>query len=217
MPKFIDLTGKIFGRWRVISRADDTHYKHPQWLCICDCGNKKIVKSQTLRDGQSKSCGCLNRDVQRQKCIDRNTSHGLSKTRTYRIWSGMIQRCFNKNNHKYNIYGARNITVCKSWLKFANFYRDMGECPPHHTLDRINTNGIYKPSNCRWATQKTQQNNRLNNRKITFNGVTLCVTEWARQLGTSHKTITGRLDRGWSIRDALSKKPIKGRNQYNNI
>ena len=132
----------------------------------------------------------------------------------YARWINMIQRCTNPNNPKYYIYGGRGITVCESWRNFINFYNDMGDCPENYTLDRIDTNGNYEPSNCRWATQYTQQNNRSNNLKLTFCGETLSVTEWARRLGTSHKTITYRLNNGWPVDKALSVKPKLGRNQY---
>lgn len=136
-----------------------------------------------------------------------NFKHGLSHCSLYNRWQTMLVRCNNPKSHKYGRYGARGIKVCNEWKDFKNFLKDMGH-PPFGgaTIDRINVDGNYEPSNCRWTDQKTQQNNRKNTRKLTFNGQTLVVTKWAEITGISQKIIRQRIDRdGWSIKKALTK------------
>lgn len=133
-----------------------------------------------------------------------NITHGMHKTATYESWKRMIQRCCNSKNHSYSAYGSKGIKVCDRWRDFNNFYSDMGERLPGMTLDRIDVNGHYEPGNCRWSDQWTQQNNRRNNRKITFNGITLTVSEWSRKLGISENTLRSRIRQGWEVEKALS-------------
>lgn len=159
-----DLKGGKFGRLTVISfNHKDDNYRN-YWTCICDCGEKRIVQDSALKNGKSESCGCLSREVATKTMSDTFKTHGLSKTPTYHTWKRMRQRCSNRSNKKYYRYGGRGITVCKRWNKYENFLEDMGERPGDDlSLDRIDNDGNYEPSNCRWATQKVQQNNRGNN------------------------------------------------------
>ena len=120
-------------------------------------------------------------------------THGLSNTREYKAWGQMIQRCTNPNNPDYHYYGERGIQVCRRWRKFENFLADMGPCPPGLTLDRKNNDKNYSPSNCRWATRKTQMRNTRNTNLITHAGVTLCVSDWARRENVSRNAITQRV------------------------
>lgn len=179
MPAFIDLTGRKFGRLTVLSRAGDTKHKHPQWNCQCDCGAMSVVRGQSLRAGTTVSCGCFGRDQKGEICRARAT-HGHSsrtkQTRAYTAWVGMLQRCTNPSNPKFYLYGGRGITVCRRWQNdFANFLADMGEPPVGLTLDRKDVNGHYEPGNCRWASQREQQNNRSNNRRIEWRGQNLTI------------------------------------------
>lgn len=164
MGSFVDLTGQRFGRWTVLGefeRSPSASY----WLCLCDCGTKKRVQAGHLRQGASISCGC----IRSERLAARQKTHGRSKTKTYRIWKGMRRRCYQKSNPAYPRYGGRGITVCKRWAKFENFLADMGEVPAGRmSLDRINNNGNYSPSNCRWACDKIQANNSRNNRIVRF-------------------------------------------------
>lgn len=130
--------------------------------------------------------------------------HGMYGTRIYHSWSAMKMRCLNPNYKEYNHYGERGITICPRWMKFENFYKDMGDVPVGKSIDRINNNLGYYKENCKWSTPKEQANNRRSNRLITFNNKTLNIKQWSEELKTTRKTIYGRLDRGWSIEKALT-------------
>jgi hypothetical protein len=149
--KRIDLTGRRFGRWRIDGYAGDT-----KWHCTCDCGTHVVVSGQVLRRGHSKSCGCLRRELAKA----RSTKHGMTGTPEYRSWRNMKQRCFNPRRDRYEYYGGRGITPCEDWLSFVPFFADMESRPEGCSLDRIDPNGNYEPSNCRWATSQQQRQNR---------------------------------------------------------
>lgn len=199
---FKDLTGQRFGRWTVISRAQSTPAGGARWLCRCECGTDRIISSGCLRNGHTKSCGCLNSEI----TSARNRTHGLSKDSAYQSWGSMIKRCLNPNCKAFGDYGGRGITVCERWLKFENFYADMGPRPSDkHELDRFpNNDGNYEPGNCRWATVAEQARNRRSNRLLTFRGETLTLTEWSERTGIDRGAITARLKRGWSIERTLT-------------
>jgi hypothetical protein len=137
------------------------------------------------------------------------TTHGMSRTSIYRRWLTMKARCFNKSNRKYSRYGGRGVAVCDRWLSFELFLIDMGQPPgKEFSIDREDVNGNYEPGNCRWATQKTQQNNRVNNRILSFGGESLLISAWAEKTGIPHKIITQRIDRDrWPVERALTEKP----------
>ncbi len=131
-------------------------------------------------------------------------------TPEYRAWVGLRSRCLNPRNHKYRIYGGRGITVCDRWGDFRNFLADMGKKPSKlHSIERVNRNGNYEPGNCIWATQFTQQRNRSTNRILSFNGVSKTMTDFANEFGLSMGALWMRLERGWSVSDALTR-PLRG-------
>lgn len=211
MPSFIDMTGQRIGLWTVIEQGPNNASNAIRWLCRCDCGTTKLVTGQTLRNGSSKSCGCESARLAGIRIANINGRHFLSHSRTHNIWSMMKTRCLNKTNRAYPRYGGRGITVCDEWLTFDNFLRDMGECPStRHTLDRIDNNSGYSPDNCRWADWKTQQNNRSSNRLFSYKNETLTISQWAERTGINRRTITQRINKGWSS-DKIFTPPFDGR------
>lgn len=203
--KFKNLTGKKFGRLIAIKQVGKDKKGNYKWLCQCDCEKEKIILGFSLTGGRTKSCGCLNIEIARQ----RNTIHGHSRkgkiTRTYRAWCHMIERCTKSDHRQYENYGGRGIKVCQRWLKFKNFLEDMGECPPGLSIDRTNNNDGYCKQNCRWATINQQNNNTRHNHMITFNNKTQTLTEWAKELKMSTQGLLKRFELGWPIEKALTR------------
>lgn len=163
MVAFIDITGQNFSRWIVVKRNKSVN-KNTMWECLCSCGVIRSVNGSDLKSGKSKSCGCYNLE----EIIKRETTHGMTGTPIYKTWREMHTRCYNKNRKSYIDYGGRDINICERWLKFENFYADMGEKPKGMSIDRKNNDGNYEPSNCRWATKQQQINNRRSSDKWNF-------------------------------------------------
>ena len=194
------MIGQKFHRLTVIERAESTPgNRGKRWLCQCECGNQTIVRNDSIKKGRSKSCGCYKNELSSKRIVDINKTHGMSYTPEYRIWAKMHNRCNDKNSKSYNDYGGRGIMVCRSWKVFENFYEDMGKRPEGMSIDRIDVNGDYCPENCRWVTVNTQNNNKRNNRYISYKGETKTLSEWAEYFDMSKQKLWQRL-----IRDNLS-------------
>ena len=209
--KFVDLTGQRFGRLTVIKRVENNG-KKVMWLCRCDCGNETTVFSGYLRNGDTKSCGCLSND----KLRERRFKHGESrKTRLYNIWLHIKHRTSGKANEKRTkkYYTSKNIKMCEEWSDFRNF-RDWAHANGYDdalTIDRIDGNKGYSPENCRWVDWKTQTRNKSNNINITINGETKCLKDWCTELGLNYRSICQRIKRGWDKEKALTTPKIQGR------
>lgn len=202
--KLVDLTGQRFTRLCVLKRGtpkQDGKYFRPTWDCICDCGSTKTILEKCLKSGHTKSCGCLQRDT----ASEYSRTHGLSHLPEYDTWCHIIARCEKPDGKSWNNYGGRGITMCPQWREsFECFLQDMGRKPtPQHTIERVNNDKGYSPDNCIWATMAVQNTNKRNIRYFTLDGETLHMTDWAHRLGTRTATIVKRLNRGWTIRQAL--------------
>jgi hypothetical protein len=207
----IDLTGKRFGRLVVVGRG----LKHGNswfWRCKCDCGSEARVAGAQLRRGRTQSCGCLMVAV----TVARSTKHGHANrsglTKTYRSWSHMIGRCRNPNDGAYRHYGGRGIQVCERWLEsYQNFLEDMGVAPRGTSLDRVDVNGNYEASNCRWATSVQQGRNKRLTRRVQVEGGELPLAEFAEHNGVSPIEAARRVRRGWDPVSAGTIKPGTGK------
>lgn len=189
MGVVVDLTGKKFGRLTVLSRAENNAHGKAQWLCHCECGKEVVIIGQHIRNGNSKSCGCLN--------MDRITKHGGHKTRLHQIWLDMRFRCRSKTCKYYKDYGGRGIKVCERWDDFKNFRDDMQEgYADHLTLDRIDVNGDYEPSNCRWATVKEQNRNMRKCVYVDTPWGPLTAGALAEKIGMSKSGVRHRIMKG---------------------
>lgn len=193
MGKPINLTGRKFGKLTVLYKIHNTN-NHVFWLCVCDCGNLTEVRTDALRKGDTKSCGCL------------TCKHGKCTTKLYKVWLSMKQRCTNPKNKAYKNYGGRGIAVCSEWLHdFTNFYNWAmnNGYKEGLSIDRVDNNGNYSPNNCRWANRKTQQRNRRDCIYYIINGEKHCLKEWCNILNLKYSTVKARLHYGWDIERAL--------------
>jgi hypothetical protein len=202
---FVDITGKKFGRLSVIGVHSKTKFG-VLWECICECGNKRTNVGYRLRNGIVLSCGCLQKEIASKKFKKHGHSlTGATQSKEYKTWLDMRARCEKPTKKHYKNYGGRGISVCERWGKFENFLSDMGMKPsPFHTLDRINSDGNYEPSNCRWATRKEQNRNTRTNHMITYNGKTKSMAEWAELLQMNYNKLRSRIQRGWDIEKAFN-------------
>lgn len=194
-----DMVGKKFGRLTVIRRSPKRG-NCISWECRCDCGKEITTQGTSLRSGHTKSCGCY----QREAVSAANTTHGLSRSDLFMVWAGMMERCYNPKARGYESYGGRGITVCKRWRIFDNFHKDMSPRPAGTTLDRIDNDKGYMPSNCRWATAQEQAENKRRNHVLMIDGVQyLTATSACRAAGVSQATFYRRVSRGMTPQDAL--------------
>lgn len=198
-----DLTGQKFGRLTVLEFAYRKG-KHYYFLCKCDCGNTIVIRRDSLlKKNFTQSCGCIAIEKSKQ----RFKKHGLHGSRLYYIYHNLKHRCLNPQNEEYINYGARGISICDEWLKDFKNFSDWAIANGYNdtlTIDRIDNNGNYEPSNCRWITNKQQQRNKRTNRFIRYQGETYCVTDWALKLGLTPKKLFWRLNHNWSIERAFN-------------
>lgn len=211
MGAFIDLTGQRFGRLMVVKHIG-TRSKSALWKCLCDCGTETEVVYGSLISGYTKSCGCLHREIAKEMM----TTHGMRGTKLYKVWNNMLQRSNNLNNKYYSDYGGRGITVCDEWREFLPFYNwaMTNGYLEGLSIDRINNDGNYESSNCKWSTMKEQSNNRRNTVWIEYQGDRKTLAQWADIYGISSACLYGRIKIGWAIDKALLT-PI--RIQKNNV
>lgn len=191
-----DLTGQRFGRLTVLGFVP-TKDEQSHWLCICDCGNKTTVVSNSLTLGHTQSCGCLHEEL---IASGKNTrKHGESDTRLYTIWSSIKSRCYNKKNNRYQQYGNRGIAVCNEWKDNFAAFKEWAMTNGYDdtlTIDRINVNGNYECTNCRWISQKEQQRNKRSNKILEYKGKKMSLAEAAEKSGINYATLKGRYNRG---------------------
>lgn len=197
MPPKVDLVGQRFGRLLVKRQAGLHKSYKVLWECICDCGNTKIVISTLLVKGSTRSCGCLFKEA----LMSRNTKHGHgtpgAKTPEFITWMNIKQRCTNPKNSHYKWYGGKGIRVCERWDSFDNFLSDMGLRPSSmHSIERLNNDRDYEPSNCVWGTRDQQARNKSTSRFIEYNGERLILADWARRFGCRDSQILYFLNRG---------------------
>lgn len=196
----IDISGLRFGRLLVLKRAPNLSVHQTAWHCVCDCGKKRVVRSASLRCGETKSCGCLCADLSKARA----TKHGLflSHPRAFQAWRNMMGRCYGASYRQSHIYKGR-ISVCKEWHSPTKFAEDMGEPKKGLQLDRINNDRDYEPGNCRWVSSAVQANNKRNTRYLVYRGERIAAGMLARRVGISYQLLQKRIGRGWTVEDAV--------------
>lgn len=216
-----DIIGKKFGRLTVVA----IHHKEQAYcnngkkngyryfyLCKCDCGKEHITRKERLINKEVVSCGCFRKE-QAYKATFKCDK--ITKSRLYRIWSNIKRRCYNPKCEAYHNYGMRGISMYSEWVTNSQSFYDWSMANGYSdnlTIDRIDVNGNYEPSNCRWVSSKIQNNNRRNNHLISLNGISHTLSEWSEIIGIKQSTIRARLKNNWSIERALSSKLFV--NQY---
>lgn len=211
--KIIDVTGQKFGKLTVVKRVGTKH-RQSLWLCKCDCGNVTEVILSHLKRGVTTSCGCRQKEVRRINGLnsnigERNLKHGDFGTKLYGVWAAMIRRCSNPNTKHYKHYGARGITVCDNWRNDYSQFKSWAISNGYReglTIDRVDVNGNYEPSNCRWVDMKTQANNRRNNLLFNDGGENLNITQLSNKYNLKYTTIHERYRKGQSFEMMI--KPI---------
>lgn len=207
MSKMIDITGQRFGRLVALEKVATTgSTTNACWRCVCDCGKEAVVKGVLLRKGEVRSCGCYKADLNRQQL----TKHGKCNTRLAHIWYQMKERCYCKTSTNYKNYGGRGISVCNEWLQDFQAFYDWAMANGYSddlTIDRINNDGNYEPSNCRWVNAKIQAENRRSSKEFCVGGIKFLISQSQELFGINPKTVWNRLYKGWDIERAV-KEPV---------
>lgn len=200
--QFVNLIGNRYGRLLIKDYAGKNSQKKTQWLCICDCGVEKIISSADIKAEKIVSCGCH----KNESASKRFSTHKLCKSSEYSSWAAMINRCTNKKLRDYKNYGGRGIVVCDRWRdSFEDFLLDMGNKPSQkHSIDRIDVNGNYQKSNCRWADDFQQARNARSNIVIEFNNKKMVLSEAAEIYGINYGTLISRYRKGWTVDEMLT-------------
>ncbi len=198
--RYENLTGRRFNRLIALEYAGTRGPTQTMWLCLCDCGVRKVINAQALKKGATQSCGCLNAE----RRAETHTKHGLSHHPLYGTWKGIMGRCYNPKDKDYPSYGGRGIAVCERWHKVENFVADLVAAPEGKTLDRRNNLLGYSPRNVRWASAQQQGNNKRNNVSGLVNGEKMCVAKAAREFGVTETTIFRRMSAGMTLEQAVA-------------
>lgn len=209
MPALIDLTGKTFGRLTVIAKDPDSPPRKVYWFCKCACGNSHRVYGAELRNGSTKSCGCLKMENIRNLGLTHGQASSGDFTGAYKSWAKMRYRILDKNCINYANYGGRGIKIDPEWDSFEAFFRDMGPRPKGGSIERIDSNGNYEKSNCRWANNYEQANNKSNNVIVEWRGKTKTVGQWATIQGIPRDVLYKRIHcHKWPIEKAMTQ-PVR--------
>jgi hypothetical protein len=191
-----DLTGMVFGRLTVVKLEKLNKHNQAMWLCRCECGNRKIAEGGLLRRGKVISCGCS------------KITHNLGHNRIYKIWHGMMERCYKPSSTQFHYYGMRGIVVCEEWQDVSNFYlwAMANGYKEDLSIERKDVNGNYEPANCVWIPRPEQAWNRRTTRNVTIDGITKPAAVWAKECGITRYAFYKRLKSGWNGAELL--KPL---------
>ena len=213
MFQFKDLTGQTFGRLTIIEKTEKRKHGSVVWKCSCVCGNIVEATANCLVRGKTKSCGCYRTEIRKLNCTKTFTTHGQTKTKLYHVWQGIKRRCYNKKAKQYKDYGGRGICMCNTWKENYTNFKEWSLNNGYKeglTIERINVNGNYEPSNCTWIPLKEQNMNRRTTHYLTYNRKTLSITEWARNTGIPRATISRRINSyHWTVEKALTTRVKK--------
>lgn len=209
MPSTIDITGMVFGRLTAKSLTQSDG-KQRYWVCMCACGATVKIRAASLKNGHSKSCGCLHKEKSSRQLWKHGASSPGRRSPEYGVWASMNSRCADPSNARFERYGGRGITVCERWRHdYAAFLADMGPRPSKgHSIDRIDNDGIYEPGNVRWATAAQQMRNTSRSANVTAFGETMCITDWSGRFGVCDETIRNRLKSGVNPEQAVTE-PVR--------
>lgn len=198
-PFKIDLSGQLIGRLSVIKYSGGVA---KSWVCTCSCGSIVNIRGAHLRNGKTKSCGCLKAEKLSKGLA---AKHGMHKTRTYKSWDSMLSRCLNPKDKCFHRYGGRGIKVNQDWLIFESFLRDMGERPSGKSIDRIDNDGDYILENCRWSSPKEQSNNTRSNHFYDYFGESMTARQISDKCMVPYEKLRSRLKRGWTMEKATKE------------